>query len=137
MKKQKIADLGRRIGAQITDIVVTLPFLIVAFGFAIAVMPGACLLSLIGYLAFIIFNDVYLVATKGYTIGKKATGVRIVSDSKAPGFGKAFARFAMKELIFILGIIGAALYIISILSRDDKRSIADLAAGTSVVEVEE
>jgi uncharacterized RDD family membrane protein YckC len=143
--KYKDAGLGERIIAQIIDgaifyalygIFMTalilpmiqmkteLPFLI------------AVLLMIPAYMLYTFLNEVILVGWKGYTIGKKLTKLRIVkADGGNIGYGPAIVRALIKNVIFILGIIGAIIYLVTILAGKDQKSVADHAGGCKVIKL--
>ncbi|HEX2860993.1 MAG TPA: RDD family protein, partial [Lacunisphaera sp.] len=82
--------------------------------------------------------QIYLLSTRGQTMGKMAVGVKIVNfeDEQNPGFVKAFLL-----RLFVNGLIGAVPFLgmiyslvdICFIFRDDRRCIHDLIAGTKVV----
>ncbi|WP_438480258.1 RDD family protein [Oleiharenicola lentus] len=99
-------------------------------GLAIAGVALACL----GFVILFIFQ-VYLLSTRGQTIGKIIMSVRVVNfdDGKNPGFVKAFLLRA-----FVNGCISSCVPFYGIVDmcfifRDDKRCIHDLIASTKVV----
>jgi uncharacterized RDD family membrane protein YckC len=82
--------------------------------------------------------QIYLLVTRGQTMGKKLLGIRIVSfeDESNPGFVKVFLlRMLVNGVIGAVPFIGVAYSLIDILFifRDDRRCIHDLIAGTKVV----
>jgi uncharacterized RDD family membrane protein YckC len=99
-------------------------------------LPGFLVLG-IAELALLAVQ-IYLLSTRGQTIGKKLLGIRIVcfDDESNPGFVKAFLLRA-----FVNGLIGAVPFLgffyslvdICFIFRDDRRCIHDLIAGTKVV----
>ncbi len=82
--------------------------------------------------------QIYLLVTRGQTLGKKFLGIRIVSfdDESNPGFVKVFLL-----RMFVNGLIGAIPFVgllysltdILFIFREDRRCIHDLIAGTKVV----
>ncbi len=82
--------------------------------------------------------QIYLLTTRGQSIGKKLLGIKIVNfdDEANPGFVKAFLLRA-----FVNGLIGAIPFLglaytltdIFFIFRDDRRCLHDLLAGTKVV----
>lgn len=99
-------------------------------------IPGFMVLGLC-VLALVIIQ-IYLLVTRGQTIGKKLLGIKIVTypDEVNPGFVKVWLLRS-----FVSGLIGAIPMIGGIYSlvdacfifRDDRRCIHDLIAGTQVV----
>ncbi|MCA1021042.1 MULTISPECIES: RDD family protein [Halobacillus] len=70
----------------------------------------------------------------GYTVGKKAVGVRIVKqDGTDVGFGKMILREVVGGLVYILTLgIGAIVSAFMVGIREDKRAIHDFIGGTYV-----
>ena len=94
---------------------------------------GLCLALLLGI-------QLYLLVTRGQTMGKKFLGIRIVTfeDEANPGFVKVFLlRMLVNGLIGAVPVVGLGYSLVDILFifRDDKRCIHDLIAGTKVVKV--
>ncbi len=82
--------------------------------------------------------QIYLLTTRGQTIGKKLLGIKIVNfeDETSPGFVKAFLlRSFVNGLIGSIPFIGAVYSLVDIcfIFRDDRRCLHDLLAGTKVV----
>ncbi len=91
-------------------------------------------LALIALLVF----QIYLLTTRGQTLGKKMMGIRIVSheDATNPGFVKAFLlRSLVNGLIGAVPVIGGIYTLVDIcfIFREDRRCIHDFIAGTKVV----
>jgi uncharacterized RDD family membrane protein YckC len=139
------AGRGARLLAQIIDgligIIVVLP------GCVLLIMGGgnkSGALSLsgmglmgLGVLALLIVQ-LYLLTTRGQTIGKKLMKVKIVAfdDDSNPGFVKAvLLRVVVNGIIGAIPLLGYiyALVDICFIFRDDRRCIHDLIAGTKVV----
>lgn len=89
-------------------------------------------------LLIIMCIQIYLLSTRGQTVGKKIVGIKIVTfdTGENPGFVKAFLLRA-----FVNGLIGAVPWLGMLYSlvdnlfifREDHRCIRDLIAGTKVV----
>ena len=82
--------------------------------------------------------QIYLLVTRGQTIGKKLLGVKIVcfEDESNPGFVKVFLlRILVNGFIGAVPFLGMAYSLVDILFifRGDQRCIHDLLAGTKVV----
>lgn len=102
------------------------PLLIAGFG-----LMGLTVLILLGI-------QIYLLTTRGQTMGKKLLAIKIVNfdDEANPGFVKAFLIRA-----FVNGLMGAVPFIGSVYSlvdicfifREDRRCLHDLLANTKVV----
>lgn len=103
------------------------PALLLAGG----VVIGTALLLLLGI-------QIYLLVTRGQTLGKKFLGIKIVSyeDESNPGFVKVFLlRILVNGLIGAVPFIGMLYTLTDLLFifREDRRCIHDLIAGTKVV----
>jgi len=93
---------------------------------------GAALLVLLGI-------QIYLLVTRGQTLGKKFLGIKIVcfEDDTNPGFVKVFLlRMLVNGLIGAVPFLGLIYSLTDILFifREDRRCIHDLIAGTKVVQ---
>jgi uncharacterized RDD family membrane protein YckC len=83
--------------------------------------------------------QIYLLTTRGQTIGKKLLGIRIVTfdDETNPGFVKAvLLRVIINGIIGSIPVAGPIYSLVDIcfIFRDDRRCIHDLIAGTKVVD---
>lgn len=92
---------------------------------------GLCILALLAI-------QIYLLVTRGQTIGKKLLDIKIVTypDEANPGFVKAWLlRSFVNGLIAGVPVLGGIYSLVDIcfIFRDDKRCIHDLIAGTQVV----
>ncbi len=92
---------------------------------------GLALLILLGV-------QIYLLTTRGQTMGKKLLGIKIVNfdDESNPGFVKAFLlRMFVNGVIGAIPIAGPIYSIVDIcfIFRSDRRCLHDLLAGTKVV----
>ncbi len=147
---QELASRWLRLGAAILDSIIgsifLTPGLAILFTAGVFTTPntpnpalllagfvttGAAIVLLLGI-------QIYLLVTRGQTLGKKFLGIKIVSfeDGSNPGFVKIFLL-----RVFVNGLIGAVPFIgigynladILFIFRDDRRCIHDLIAGTKVV----
>jgi len=146
------ADRGARLGAVLLDTLIGCLILGPGFGLMFAaggfeenaraepntplLLAGACALFL-GLLILAIVQ-IYLLVTRGQTMGKKIVGVKIVAyDTGAnAGFVKAvLLRGFVNGVIGGIPVIGGIYTLVDILFifRDDRRCIHDLLAGTLVV----
>lgn len=109
----------------------------------VAEMLGSSLIGLVlvllGIFAFVIYQ-VYLLTTRGQTVGKKLLGIRIVmhETGRNPGFVHAvLIRSFAVSLIASIPTVGAVFSLVNILFifREDRRCLHDLLASTSVVKV--
>lgn len=94
-------------------------------------------LIVLAVLALLVIQ-IYLLTTRGQTIGKKLMSVKIVvfDDDSNPGFVKAvLLRLFVNGLIGAVPFVGAVYSLVDIcfIFRDDRRCIHDLIAGTKVV----
>jgi uncharacterized RDD family membrane protein YckC len=92
-------------------------------------MAIACLwwLGLIGY-------QVFLLATRGQTLGKKWMGIKVVRTDGGPA---SAGSLIVMRFVVAQGILGAipvyGLIDVLFIFRDDRRCVHDLIAGTKVV----
>jgi uncharacterized RDD family membrane protein YckC len=154
----ELAGRGARLGASLLDSLIAficcLPALVLA-GSAILqaamsgernpenVDSGRMLIGLVlmGFALMVLgVVQIWMLSTRGQTLGKRILGIRIVkfTDQSNPGFVGAFLMRAV-----VPGIIGAIPYIgfifslvdICFIFREDRRCIHDLIAGTQVVKI--
>lgn len=102
-----------------------------------ALMIGGFAVMGVGMLLLLAFQ-IYLLVTRGQTIGKKLLGIKIVSfdDETNPGFVKIILlRIVVNGLISAVPFVGAVYSLVDIcfIFRDDHRCIHDLLANTKVV----
>jgi len=82
--------------------------------------------------------QIYLLTTRGQTMGKKLIGIKIVNfdDESNPGFVKAcLLRGFVNGLIASIPMVGPVYSLVDVcfIFREDRRCIHDLLAGTKVV----
>jgi uncharacterized RDD family membrane protein YckC len=142
-----LAGRGARLGASILDGVVVgfVPGVImVVAGVSVGLSaqpegtPNLLAMAVAGlvFLGMAIYQ-IYLLSTKGQTLGKKWVGIKIVRQDGGPvTFGSAFVMryFVGQGLLGIIPLYG--LVDILCIFRDDKRCIHDMVASTKVVSVE-
>lgn len=147
-----LADPGMRLVAALLDSVIGLVILGPGFGLLAAagvfneeagnepntpfLLAGICALGL-GMIALLILQ-IYLLVTRGQTIGKKIVGVKIVSfeTGQNPGFVKTvLLRGFVNGVIGCVPVVGGIYSLVDVLFifREDRRCIHDLLAGTKVV----
>ncbi len=139
-----LAERGARLGAVALDCLIALGC--TAPGFLMIVINdkqndavtviGAILLA-IGFLGLLI-TQIYLLSTRGQTLGKRIVGVRIVkfADNSNPGFvGACLLRLIVPSIIGGLPIVGSIFFIIDVcfIFQADRRCLHDMIAGTKVV----
>jgi len=94
----------------------------------------------VGGLLVLLAIQIYLLVTRGQTIGKLVVGIKIVDYDTGtnPGFVKVFLlRSFVNSLIGAIPLIGNVYSLVDVLFifREDRRCIHDLIAGTKVVKV--
>lgn len=94
---------------------------------------------MIGVLVLLIIQ-IWMLTTRGQSIGKRVLGIRIVrfADETNPGFvGAVLLRSILPGIIGIVPYLGFIFTIVDycFIFRDDRRCIHDLIAGTKVVKV--
>ena len=139
-----LADRGARLGAVLLDAVIAFGFCLPGF---IVLWTGgkddntmstiAFILIALGFLALAVIQ-IYLLSTKGQTLGKKVVGVKIVryADSTNPGFVYAcLLRAIVPSLISNIPFLGVifALVDVCFIFGEERRCLHDLIAGTKVV----
>jgi uncharacterized RDD family membrane protein YckC len=98
-------------------------------------------LAVLGFATFALqLFQIYLVSTRGQTLGKRFFGIRIVraSDGSNPGFARAWLlRALVPGIIGLLPMIGSVFTIVNycFIFRADRRCLHDLLADTRVVKV--
>ena len=129
-----LAGIGSRFMALLIDlviggVVITVVILgtLAAVGDVAAEIVAACAFLLIT----VVYNVVFEVFGGGRTIGKRATGLRVVSDGGAQvGLRASLIRNVIRILEFSLLYIPA---LVSVLATRNNQRLGDLAAGTLVV----
>jgi uncharacterized RDD family membrane protein YckC len=148
-----LANRGTRLGAIFLDSLTMLPA-IVPFGVGAYLMraaavdgraaaPGAGAALAMGlgalFMLAVIIYQIYLLATRGQTLGKRWMKIRIVKlDGSNPGFvGAVLLRGGVNGIISAIPYLGGLYALIDALFifRDDRRCIHDLIAGTRVIAV--
>jgi len=139
-----------RLGSAILDSILGTVF--IAPGLVMLVMAGvfakpdspnpalllAGILTIGGGIVLVLVIQIYLLVTRGQTVGKKLLGIKIVTfDTETnPGFVKVFLlRILVNGLLGAVPVIGVFYSLADILFifREDRRCIHDLIAGTKVV----
>lgn len=137
--KEALASWGQRVGAYLLDFLVILPPYIVAIvGISIASSSGSMqglgfALAAVGYIASIgiaIWNYVFRQGRTGYSLGKQALGIRLVSirDGQPIGPGLTFVR----GLAHILDSLPLNLGYLWPLWDDKRQTFADKVMSTVV-----
>jgi uncharacterized RDD family membrane protein YckC len=101
-------------------------------------MLGWLLIAVGGFVVFVV--QVWMLSTRGQTIGKRLLGVRIVGhvDEANPGFLRAVAlRAVVPGLIGMIPGVGFIFSLVDVcfIFREDRRCVHDFIAQTKVIEV--
>ena len=145
--QRSLASPLRRLGARLIDsVILFIPTFIVAFIVTAIAIDSDSGIEGIGYILVItalgalfgILYEVTLVATRGQTLGKMATGIVIIrSDSGLlPGWGKATGRWALPTALVFVPIVGGLIALVCYLSLTwggNHQGWHDKVAGTYVV----
>ncbi|HCN28681.1 MAG TPA: hypothetical protein DIT64_07920 [Verrucomicrobiales bacterium] len=150
----KLASLGLRFGAAMLDTLISMVLLGVPYLFLIVQAGGfeeqspdlqftpgviAAITALVVFGLGLLGVNIYLLATRGQSLGKMWLGIRIVThpDAEPPGFVKAFLlRAFVNGLIGGVPCLGAIYSLVDIcfIFGEERRCIHDLIAGTQVIE---
>jgi uncharacterized RDD family membrane protein YckC len=137
------ATFGQRLVAIIIDhiilfiiaMVIAIPIGIQAsfFSFGIpnpAFWTSMAIYSAVNFIIWIVYFT-YLEGKSGETIGKRAMGIKVVSEKGKMDYGKSFIRNILRIIDFlpVVYILG---FIVAVASKNNQR-IGDLAARTMVV----
>lgn len=128
-----LAAPSDRLGAVALDMLLVLA-LAVVWGLASLWKAGALYVFSLAFLLLIGVQG-FLLSTRGQTLGKRWTGLKIVkTDGSEAGFLNAF--LLRSVLTFILRFIPLfGLVDVLFIFREDRRCVHDLIAGTTVVRV--
>jgi len=129
---------GRRIVATVVDAIIlgiASGILAGLFGSNRSSGFGLTHLSAGGSILSVAFALVYYVVLEGLlgrTVGKLATGIRVVNEATGypPGIGKAVVRTVLR---IIDGLAGYLVGYVIVLGSSRRRRLGDMAAGTLVV----
>ena len=128
---QQLAGFWSRLGANILDALIFLPLYLI---FTFLNMPEDTLERTMNILE-VLYSLIIPVAWMGYTLGKKAVGVRIVRiDGHKITIWTTLKRYLLSAIVYgiTLGIaIIVSAFMVAL--RKDKRSIHDFIAGTKVI----
>ena len=150
----QLASPGARLGARILDVLIFIvAFIILA---VIGVDPTlfgapepaeASGFSMMSYVTSLLIGaaigllyEVTMIATRGQTLGKMATSVKVVraDNGLVPGWGKSIGRWSIPAFLPIIpyaGFILSLLVYISLLWDKVRQGWHDKAAGTLVIKV--
>lgn len=128
-----LADRGDRFGASLIDGFTTAVVGVVFMG-----IVGPRTSEIVGYLAFAAFlvYQLYLLATRGQTIGKQQMGIRIAraDDPQSADPGRTVLLRTVLGQWLLSSIPFYGLVDVLFIFREDRRCIHDLIAGTCVVQ---
>ena len=134
----KIIDLLILVAVIVGGVIVVLVALVAeGFGVGIGLVEGVFLAALLIVLASLLYDPLFI-AIRGQTVGKKATGIRVVraDNGGLPTLGASFARWALPGVLLAIpgaGYALAALCFSSLLRDASRRGWHDKVAGTVVV----
>ena len=150
----QLASPGARLGARILDIVIVTVALIILAAIGIgaafagssnsddasAFSVGALVVSVLLAAAVGLLYEVTMIATRGQTLGKMATKIKVVraDNGLVPGWGKSIGRWILPALLPIIPLVGwilSLLVYISLLWDRARQGWHDKAAGTLVIKV--
>ena len=150
----QLASPGARLGARILDIVIVTVALVILAAIGVgaafagssnsddasAFSVGALVVSVLLAAAVGLLYEVTMIATRGQTLGKMATRIKVVraDNGLVPGWGKSIGRWIIPALLPIIPLVGwilSLLVYISLLWDRARQGWHDKAAGTLVVKV--
>ena len=152
----ELAGAGARLGARIIDIVimVVVAFVLIVigimalFGFADdsatddeQTIGLAFLIATWGLVVLIgLLYEVVMIATRGQTLGKMMTSVKVVraDNGLVPGWGKSIGRWIVPAVLTFIPAVGpflSLLVYLSLLWDSARQGWHDKAAGTFVIKV--
>lgn len=137
----EIATIGSRIVARLIDWILLGAFWVVLGGSMSQTVDDAVVIpawAVLTWMAVVLVYETAMVAWRGQTLGKMATGIKIVNaaDGAKPNLWAAFARVAPVGLTMVLGRIFPIVMVFVYFSAafmPSNRGILDKAASTAVV----
>ena len=97
-----------------------------------ALITGNIVLMLLGVAYYVVLNG----SEKGQTVGKMVMKIRVRDMTGGPaGYGKAFIRYIVGVVLFLLCVIPGIVDLLFPLWDDKKQTLHDKAAGTIVEDV--
>lgn len=146
----ELASPGARLGARILDIVIMVIGTVVLFilgvsalffstspdeetGVLLSILLFGVLILLIGLL-----YEVVMIATRGQTLGKMMTSIKVVraDNGAVPGWGKSIGRWIIPSVVLVIPYVGWIVYLLIYLSLvwdSARQGWHDKAAATLVV----
>lgn len=153
----ELASAGARLGARIIDIVIMAVVMILLLIIGVMALFGldsgnsgtddettvgvAFFFGIAGVAAAIgLLYEVVLIATRGQTLGKMMTSVKVVraDDGSVPGWGKSIGRWIIPAVLGFVPAVGwllSLLVYLSLLWDSARQGWHDKAAGTLVIKV--
>jgi uncharacterized RDD family membrane protein YckC len=133
VKVSNPAGFWVRLGASLLDSIV-LAIVVAIIGLIIGFTYGDNTGSLLEFILNLCYTLILPVLWYGFTVGKKALGIRVVKlDGSDISFGTNAKRILLGSLVYLLTLgIGFIVSAFMVGMREDKRSIHDLIAGTYV-----
>ena len=134
----KIIDLLILVAVIVGGVIVVLVALVAErSGVGVGLVEGVFLAALLIVLASLLYDPLFI-AVRGQTVGKKATGIRVVraDNGELPTLGRSFARWALPGALLAIpgaGYVLASLCFSSLLRDASRRGWHDKVAGTVVV----
>jgi uncharacterized RDD family membrane protein YckC len=130
------AGWWERVNASLLDQVL----LVIAFAvlFLVATVIDSKLLQLLSIglwlVSLLLYRPLMLALNHGQTVGRRATGVRVINQDGAPiGLGRAFVREDVVKLLFEVTFVIWLLSVIWPWWEPQNRALHDLVVGTRVV----
>jgi uncharacterized RDD family membrane protein YckC len=140
--ERDFASWGRRLAAYLLDTLILVVGPIVLIIAVVAADPGedsaAWIVVLLLYLAMIVVPFLYFTFlhgdSRGQTVGKRALGIRVVSDEtgNSIGYGRAFGRYAI-TFVFGLFVLPVVLDYLWPLWDGKNQALHDKVVGSVVV----
>ncbi len=98
-----------------------------------ALITGNILLMILGVAYYVVLNG----SEKGQTVGKMVMKIRVrdMATGGPAGYGKAFIRYIVSLVLFLLCVIPGIVDVLFPLWDDKKQTLHDKAAGTIVEDV--
>ena len=153
----ELAGAGARLGARIIDIVIMGVAMILLLIIGVMALLGfssgdsvtddeetigwAFIFGFTGIAALVgLLYEVVLIATRGQTLGKMMTSIKVVraDDGSVPGWGKSIGRWIIPVVLAFIPAVGwllSLLVYVSLLWDSARQGWHDKAAGTLVIKV--
>ncbi len=128
-------EWGQRAAAWLIDLGVSIAIFVPFVVLAIVVADFFLLLGYLLNFVWGIYNSIYLQGTSGQTVGKKAQGIKLVSDvtGQPVGMGMTFVRGLLGAFLWALCWLPGILDYLWPLWDSDKKRLADKMLTHSVI----